>query len=58
MGMNRFDASGLQVGIDATLMGQGVNPTSVGLKNIPETPAMQTAEPAVTASPVLPTVSR
>ncbi len=55
MGVNKFDATGLQVSVDATLMGQGVTPQGMGLS----APQVETSAPAVSSQPaVLPGLGR
>lgn len=50
-GVNKFDASNLEVGIDCTLLGQGVNATSMGLASItPETAPRQVSTPRIEVS--------
>jgi hypothetical protein len=49
MGVNKFDASGLSVQMDATLMGQGVNGPAMGL----QAPAIQDTSPQISRDPIV-----
>lgn len=47
MGVNKFDASGLSVQMDAVLMGQGVNGPAIGL----QAPGIQDTAPQISTAP-------